>query len=114
MDVCKTRSGALAVIFGVDICHRRSERDAETRDRRSSTKFSGHKKYGVATSSVTEGAEESKEKVNEYAYPIASGVCDAAWMFAFDALEDDLLEHERSDDAMMNFADGAVSFVLNT
>ena len=76
--------------------------------------FSGHKKYGVATSSVTEGAEESKEKVNEYAYPIASGVCDAAWMFAFDALEDDLLEHERSDDAMMNFADGAVSFVLTT
>jgi predicted Zn-dependent protease len=76
--------------------------------------LSGHKKYGVATSSVTEVAEESKEKVNEYAYPIASGVCDAAWMFAFDALEDDLLEHERSDDAMKNFADGAVSFVSTT
>lgn len=55
--------------------------------------------------------EESKEKVNEYAFPIASGVCDAAWMFAFDALEDDLLERERCDDALMNFANGAVSLI---
>ena len=60
---------------------------------------------------VKEVDEESKEKVNEYAFPIASGVCDAAWMFAFDALEDDLLERERCDDALMNFANGAVSLI---
>ncbi|CAL6361312.1 unnamed protein product [Bathycoccus prasinos] len=73
--------------------------------------LSGHKKYRVAGCEVKEVDEESKEKVNEYAFPIASGVCDAAWMFAFDALEDDLLERERCDDALMNFANGAVSLI---
>ena len=38
-------------------------------------------------------------------------MCDAAWMFAFDALEDDLLERERGDDALMTFADGAISMI---
>ena len=73
--------------------------------------LSGHKKYRVAGCEVKEVDEESKEKVNEYAFPIASGVCDAAWMFAFDALEDDLLERERCDGALMNFANGAVSLI---
>ena len=36
--------------------------------------LSGHKKYRVAGCEVKEVDEESKEKVNEYAFPIASGV----------------------------------------
>ena len=67
------------------------------------------KKYRVVANEVVEA--ESKGKINEYAYPIASGMCDAAWMFAFDALEDDLLERERGDDALMTFADGAISMI---
>ena len=67
------------------------------------------KKYRVVANEVVEA--ESEEKINEYAYPIASGMCDAAWMFAFDALEDDLLERERGDDALMTFTDGAISMI---
>ena len=67
------------------------------------------KKYRVVANEVVEA--ESKGKINEYAYPIASGMCDAAWMFAFDALEDDLLERERGDDALMTFTDGAISMI---
>ena len=52
------------------------------------------KKYRVVANEVVEA--ESEEKNKRIRLPNSCQVCSAAWMFAFDALEDDLLEREEA------------------